>query len=274
MNDLQKKELEILKVFIEICEKLNLRYFLVCGSALGAVKYGGFIPWDDDLDVGMYREDYEIFLEKAPDLLPKHLFLQNYKTDPAFPQIFSKLRDSRTTYIEKSVAHLNMHHGIYIDLFPLDGYPLDKKTQNALERKKTKYKRQLASACVVDRTLKSKVMCGYNRLLGYHKRTHTIAHKYETLVRQYPINISKLICNHGNWQGKLEYAPKKQYGNGMLVNFEDITVWIPELFDEYLTQKYGDWRADLPEDEKVGHHYYEIYDIDTSFSYYTKDLKL
>ena len=65
MNDLQKVEFELLKVFIDICEKLNLNYFLVCGSALGAVRHGGFIPWDDDMDVGMYREDYNKFMPKT-----------------------------------------------------------------------------------------------------------------------------------------------------------------------------------------------------------------
>ena len=74
MNELQKKELEILKIFIEICEKLDIRYYLVCGSALGAVKYNGFIPWDDDIDVGLFREDYEIFCEKASSMLPAGIF--------------------------------------------------------------------------------------------------------------------------------------------------------------------------------------------------------
>ena len=62
MNQLQQKELEILKVFIDVCKQLDLKYYLVCGSALGAVKYQGFIPWDDDVDVGLFREDYEIFI--------------------------------------------------------------------------------------------------------------------------------------------------------------------------------------------------------------------
>ena len=73
MTEIQKKSFELLCQFVEICEKLDLEYFLVCGSALGAVKYGGFIPWDDDVDVAMHREDYERFLEQAPKLLPEHM---------------------------------------------------------------------------------------------------------------------------------------------------------------------------------------------------------
>ena len=99
MNALQKRELELFQAFLQVCHQLKLPYFLVCGSALGAVKYQGFIPWDDDMDIAMLRPDYEVFLAQAPALLPGHIFLQNYKTDPAFPAIYSKLRLSGTLFL-------------------------------------------------------------------------------------------------------------------------------------------------------------------------------
>ena len=97
MTDLQQVEFKLLQAVDIVCKQLNIKYYLICGSALGAVKYSGFIPWDDDLDIGLLRPDYEIFVEKAQELLPNSYFLQNYRTDPAFPQIFSKVRDSNTT---------------------------------------------------------------------------------------------------------------------------------------------------------------------------------
>ena len=139
MTNLQKIEFGILKEFIRICEILNLKYYIVCGSALGAVKYGGFIPWDDDIDVALPREDYEVFLCEAPKYLPEHLFLQTYKTDPKIPVIYAKLRNSNTTYIENSCKSIDMNHGIYIDIFPLDGYPVALKEQKKLERAKLFY---------------------------------------------------------------------------------------------------------------------------------------
>ena len=102
MNALQKRVLELFQAFLQVCQQLNLSYFLVCGSALGAVKYQGFIPWDDDMDLAMLRPDYEAFLAQAQALLPRHIFLQNYKTDPAFPAIYSKLRLSGTVFLEES----------------------------------------------------------------------------------------------------------------------------------------------------------------------------
>ena len=75
MNEVQKKAKDILKCFVDICNELEIKYYLVCGTALGAVKYEGFIPWDDDIDVGLLRPDYDRFLKEAPALLPKHCIL-------------------------------------------------------------------------------------------------------------------------------------------------------------------------------------------------------
>lgn len=254
MTPLQTIELDMLKQFVKICDRLELQYFLVCGSALGAVKYRGFIPWDDDIDVAMPREDYQRFLREAPGLLPAHVFLQNFHTDPEFPHIFSKLRDCRTTFIEAGVAHRKMHHGVYIDIFPLDGYPEGKLAQFRLEITKKFYGWQQYCALQGDAPLKVRIRNRIFRLLGYHKRTAKTLAKMERLFLRYPAQDSRLWCNHGNWQGRLEYAPRSQYGNGTWGEFEGLTVRLPENYDAYLTQKYGPWRQDLPDSQKHSHH--------------------
>ena len=271
MNELQKKEFDILLKFDEVCKKLGIKYFLVCGTALGAVKYGGFIPWDDDIDVGLFRPDYEKFLSESQGLLPENIFVQNYRTDVNYPALYCKLRDSNTTYIEKTVKHLDMNHGIYIDVFPLDGYPKNKLFQKLLEIKKKIYKLLLASAFRGEYSSKAKVFFAVERFFGFHKRTAKIANKLDNLISQYDCNNSDLICNHGNWQGKKEYAPKKQYGNGTKAIFENLEVLVPEMYDEYLSQKYGDWKSDLKEEQKIGHHFYCICDLERSYKYYMEN---
>lgn len=268
MTELQKVEFEMLKEFIRICVELDITYYLVCGSALGAVKYKGFIPWDDDLDVALMRSDYERFIERAPPLLPGHLFLQNYKTDKNIAFFYSKLRNSNTTYIEKSVSKLQMNHGVYIDIFPLDGYPKTAAEQKRLEFKKTLYRLQLS--CVYEQQCSKKAAAFFTveRMLGFHRRTRRTVEKLDRLLSAYTTEDSEFVCNHGNWQGKLEYAPRGQYGGGAEAEFEGIRVNIPERYDEYLTQKYGDWRADLPEEQKVGHHYYEVMDLEHPYTDY------
>ncbi len=272
MDKLQQKELELLECFIDICNKLNLTYYLVCGTALGAAKYQGFIPWDDDVDVALCREEYELFLKQAPYYLKEEIFLQNYKTDAGFPHVFSKLRDSNTTFIEKNKQMVKMNHGVYIDIFPLDGYPMNRIEQGIFEVRKNMYSRQVACVFTVERSFKSKVSCAVHKMLGCHKRTAKVLEKYDKMISHYEIRDSNIWCNHGNWQGKLEYAPKEQYGKGTMVKFEGLTVRIPEDYDAYLTQKYGDWRADLPEEEQKGHHYYEICDLNRSYLEYIEKL--
>lgn len=260
MTPLQETELDLLRQFHNICTQLELPYFLVCGSALGAVKYGGFIPWDDDIDVAMYRKDYRTFLEKAPNLLPEGLFLQNYQTDPAFPQIFSKLRNTNTTYIEKTAAHLPINHGIFIDIFPLDGYPENAREQKKLEFRKRLYASMLLSAYDFKRTGLGKLRHGVFRLLGVPKHTQAVARAYEKRISAWPVEGSKRICNHGNWQGSLEYAPAWHYGKGASASFAGLQVRIPEHYSAYLTQKYGDYTQELPPEEQKAHHDYTICD--------------
>lgn len=270
MTELQEKELELLKIFIRLCDALGLTYYLVCGTALGAVKYQGFIPWDDDVDVAMPRGDYEAFLKKAPRLLPEGIFLQNYRTDPAFPQIFSKLRNSGTTYIEKSSAALPINHGIYIDIFPLDGYPEDPKVRKKLEWKKKLYLQILGTAFAepAPASIKSRVIYRAKRLLGLQHCTASVARHYERMISSYPLAGSPRWCNHGSWQGALEYAPSVQYGGGTMGLFEGLPVRLPEQYHAYLTQKYGDYTLDPPDEERVGHHYFEVCDCERPYTLY------
>ena len=273
MTELQQTEFEILKEFVAVCEQLRLCYYLVCGSCLGAVKYNGFIPWDDDIDVAMPREDYRVFCQKAPSMLPGHLFLQTNESDKYYPNIFAKLRDSRTTYIEKGMDTLNIHHGVYIDVFPLDGYPSAPDEQMRFEKEKTKLKHKIN--CIYTNKLDPlhTLMRSLRRLCGYRRRTAQYTAQLIRLCSAYPLSSSELWCNFGNWQGKKEYAPREQYADGAEAVFEGLKVRVPKNFDAYLTQKYGDWRADLPKEQQYGHHYYTVCDLTKPYQAYIKSSK-
>lgn len=269
MTELQNLSFEMLKAFIKVCEELNLRYYLVCGSALGAVKYGGFIPWDDDIDVGLPRADYEIFCEKAQELLPKHIFLQNYRSDPEFPSIISRLRNSNTTYVVKLYQERNINHGVFMDVMPLDVYPHENTKE--FEKQKMEYARKRAAYLYQPfniKAVRSNLVKFSKRLTGCKDISKTMR-EYDNFLSD-PSYKSDIWCNHGNWQGVKEYAPISQYGDGVMMKFEGLDVRVPENYDEYLTQKYGDWRADLPEEEKEGHHYYKILDLDRPYTDYIK----
>ena len=185
MNELQKVQFDMLCWFVKICNELNLTYYLVCGSALGAEKYQGYIPWDDDLDVALPRKDYEVFLNKAQSLLPEYLFLQNHRTEKNYPFMFSKLRNSNTTYVETGSSNLNINHGIYIDVFPLDGYPKQKELQIKLEKEKKKYQLAYLSCLKTKQSWKVNLFLAFERLRGVNKRINKYVDDFEKLIIQY-----------------------------------------------------------------------------------------
>ena len=266
MTELQQAEFEILKQAVSVCEALGLRYFLVCGSALGAVKYGGFIPWDDDVDLALPREDYERFLEAAPGLLPPELVVQNYRTERYCPNLFTKLRNRNTTFVEASAAELPICHGVFIDLFPLDRYPASGLRARRVELRKRVLLGLASSVYCSPKRGRALLYDRLGRLLGVRERLPKLMNRLEKTLIQPENRAGPILCNHGNWQGKKDYFPQTVFAEGVPASFEGLAVVVPKEYDVYLTQKYGDWRADLPEEQKVGHHAASRCDLKTPYT--------
>src|SRR5699024_6110897 len=114
----QMIQLEILKEFDRFCKEHNIKYQLYAGTLLGAIRHKGFIPWDDDIDIAMTRDQYERFLEKY--INNERYFLQNFQTDYNYFRQFSRLRKNNTVFRQEQYSNLDIHHGIFIDIFPLD----------------------------------------------------------------------------------------------------------------------------------------------------------
>lgn len=128
MKRVWKVEIDLLQVFAELCEKHHLRYWVAYGTLLGAVRHQGFIPWDNDVDVWMPREDYEKLLQIEQAEIPEPYFLQTTLNDNDYYCPYARLRNSNTTEI--GVTRNNRcNNGIYLDVFPLDGFPCEKLTQ-------------------------------------------------------------------------------------------------------------------------------------------------
>lgn len=281
MTDLQAVELELLRQFLAVCGQEGLTYYLVCGSALGAVKYGGFIPWDDDIDVALPRADYERFCRLAPERLPEWCFLQNYKTEPLYYRLGSKLRDSRTTYIEAMSERLDIHHGVFIDVFPLDVQwhtPAEARefrhrlsVFEAARRVRLHYRRWSLCNLPMIRTNLYRLLF---LLSGGRYRGDTAAEieAFDRYIASFPPGEHDIWCNHSNSTSAAEYAPREQYGDGILLPFEDLTVRVPAQYDAYLTQKYGDWRADPPPEEQVGHHACTVCDLTRPYTAYRQSI--
>lgn len=123
LRQLQLTQLEILKVIDNFCRANGINYSLYAGTLLGAVRHGGFIPWDDDLDICMKRSEYNKFIEAWLANGPEGYILQNKETEPEFTQSFTKIRKDHTTFLQSKEEAGKYHTGIFVDIFPIDRMP-------------------------------------------------------------------------------------------------------------------------------------------------------
>ena len=261
---MKEAELGLLREFIRICEKLKLSYFAVQGTLLGAVRHGGFIPWDDDIDVGMLREDYELFLEKAPEHLPEYYFLQTFHSDPEYYHCFAKLRDCRTTFIENTAQKLRrMNQGIFIDIFPFDYYPEKALSSQCFEIKKLMLRYRLRKEFYIPQdnvrnlpNMLRKILMKTASILYPSERT--ALEKSDRLYRS--IQPGNLLVNNGSPWGKREIVERSWMEQTRGLKFENMSIRVPMGYDAYLRHVYGDYMQLPPENERKPHHYAKVID--------------
>ena len=251
LEKLKSVELRIFIAFIEVCCKLNLKYYILGGTLLGAVRHGGFIPWDDDIDVGMPRADYDLFLSEGQALLPREYFIQHADNEAGYRHNFAKVRDSNTTFIEASMKDHPIHHGVYIDVFPLDYYPDGK-----LGRLRVDQGNRILEAKIWRRRNPSP----WKRLiLSCIPMTDRCAvRKRERLFRS--AKCGKMIANYNGAWGKKEIVPADWYGEGCTLRFEGLAVSAPAQYDKWLTQVYGDYMQLPPVEKRITHDFKAYYE--------------
>ena len=132
LNKVRSVQLEIAKEIRRVCEENDISCFLAHGTFLGAVRHKGFIPWDDDMDMGMLRQDYEKFCRIAPSKLKPEFCLQTWYTEPNYALPFGKVMKRGTVYLENKKTRRLQDNGIYVDIFPYDYAPEDPVARNRM----------------------------------------------------------------------------------------------------------------------------------------------
>lgn len=260
MNELQAVMLESLKEFIRVCEKHNLTYFLVTGSALGAVRHEGFIPWDDDIDVAMPREDAKKLLALKDEFKDPY-FLQHYSTDKGFTYPFMKLRNSNTTYIENFFQFHKMNHGIWIDIFIIDGMSKQETLTNKAKNGwlwvlyYLVYGANFYGKPRLNNFIPQLLLSLVSLLLFPLKINNWLIKVIDRKMQKVPYSEAKLVGAYLLWGGNKEAMPKEIYGKGREATFEGLKVIVPEHVEEYLTRRYGDFMSLPPENKRYGHHH-------------------
>lgn len=267
--ELKRCELNMLRAFLQVCAALNLKYYLVGGTLLGAVRHGGFIPWDDDIDIGMPREDFDRFVKEGQPHLPQYYFIQTHRTDPEWPENFAKIRDNRTTFVESSMKTKNINHGVYIDIFPLDYYPENPILALSIEMRNKLYRAVINQSFTLPKENKE----SYIRKVGKKILATFMGLKYrdlsqvldarETMMKS--IAQSSRMKNYCGAWGKREIVQTEWFGNGRAITFEDIEAVAPKNYHEYLKNIYGNYMQLPPEEKRIAHHYVEAFALEDGY---------
>jgi len=260
--------LNIAKDFHKLCDEYNLQYFIIGGTFLGAVRHKGFIPWDDDMDIGMPRDSYEKFLSLPDSVLPPYMIRMDTgynKTHGDFPH--TKLCNRDTTLVENIYEYRIT--GAFIDIFPIDG------AHNTKLLSKLKFYLSriyvyglLYNGAEHDDKLGNKFWVNLAKKLDNRK----IYAATNRMLAKTNYSNSKYIGNFMGIWGYKEIMPKSFIGTPQLYDFEDTQLYGPERADDFLTAVYGDYMKLPPIEKQKSHHTFEHLDLDMPFEEYYRSM--
>lgn len=245
MKKVWKIQLDMLKKFMEVCDKHGLKYFLTAGSMLGAVRHNGFIPWDDDIDIGMLRDDYNKLLEIADKEFKYPYFFQTPYNDNIY-RGHAQLRNSETTAILPHELGLEFNQGIFMDIFPYDGIP-NNKILYKIQKNKIKnmvnimswykcYNPNLKNSITMKiKKVFSNVFFKFVNYKKFYAHFEKVCSKYSSLDDVLVSNLS-LIYDRPKYQHN-----KKYFEELFFHKFENLSVPIPKEYDKILSKQYGNY---------------------------------
>lgn len=268
LNRIKETEKQILKKYIEICEKYNLKYFLTFGTLLGAIRHQGFIPWDDDIDVGMPREDYEKFLEIAQKECGEEYFLQTIETDPEYHLYFAKLRLNHTRFVENSLQNAASVTGFYIDIFPFDEVADEDKEMKKQLQEAVRWGMLLSVYKVKEPqigqygTVKTAIMkmIWYTLHYGMHMMKMSDQYLWNKCRKSFMRNLKKGCQRMTTFAADAEkwMIYQKEIESLIDAPFEELNVKIPCGYDAILKRCYGEYMKLPDEKDRVNHMPVEI----------------
>lgn len=272
LKKLQAKSLEIVLYLKQFCERNNILFYLCGGGCIGAVREGGFIPWDDDLDIMMPREHYERFYklwqEQEKDN-KKYVCLRT--NDEIFTgNVFTTLVDTETTCIKRNQIDLDIPQGVVVDIFPVDGCP-DNRISQLLQMMHTMIYMLFLAQVVPENHGKlmawgSKLLLSIFRGQNIRKKIWKRAERQMTKYKLGDYKLAKDLCA-GPYYMRKKY-PWKTFDGSVYKSFEGEMLPVPIGYDTYLSVAFGDYMSLPPVEERTIHHDFVFCDTEKSYKEY------
>ena len=273
ISNLQKAELDILKQVLVLCQKHNIEYYILGGTLLGAVRHKGFIPWDDDIDIGMKRDEYERFIEIAKKELPSNLILDYYKEhkgEKDYSSYYMVRIENTKVKMKCTMAKQERIINSWIDVFPIDGLP-NNKIKKFFHKLKLLYLRMTIrysqySKLVTQNEKKKdffvRILIKLGRIIDFEKifnKDKELEKLDKTLKKYNPKDCDEIINFAGACKSYrfIEIFPKKIYDELAEYDFEDIKLVGPKDYNAVLSHQYGDYMT-LPKEEDRNKHNTEV----------------
>lgn len=253
MTEEQSQMFRLLRTFSEICEENGLRYFVVGGTLIGAVRHRGFIPLDDDIDVSMPLDDFRKFTELAREL-PGSFALQSEETDPRYPFVFAKLCDTRYAY---DTGYDNHPMGVYIDIFPLiPARALSRRTKLIFDMiSVSDYVLQVKLGWTEFVPYKKPLARAGFRMMNCLSATRLRRLRRRLIAGIYDEKSRSTLCSPGGaYSAEKEFFPAEWFAGAAKVGFEGVQFDAPQGWDEYLRRNYGNYMELPPVAERRSSH--------------------
>lgn len=270
VEQLKKIQLDILLEVDKWCKEHNVKYFLDCGTLIGAIRHKGYIPWDDDVDISMLREDYEMFIRDFNKNRNDNLEVMHARTHKGFPYEFAKVQNKNTKMIENYACQYDI--GINIDIFPYDYLASTK--EEAVERSNKLIKKYRFPEFAFEwkltvsnrdkkRPLHKAIMVDLFKLITSPFSIDWCTHKIDSLATTYynkDYNYLSGTCSR-RYSGK-EFYKREWLKDTVDIEFEGYTLQAPCNSDMVLRTQFGDYMQLPPENERVSHHEFKAYVLD------------
>lgn len=268
LKRLQETELEILKDFMDICDRHGLVYFGIAGTGIGAIRHGGFIPWDDDIDLAMPRKDFDAFLRLAEEEMGEKYRVLNAWTDKRYPLMTTRWMKRGTVFIEEAMKGAKCPCGIFLDLYVLDpvadgNFAYQLQSWEAWFWSKLMILRRMPKPYVAQKGWKAKVILSVCSMVHYAMRFLRISPAWlrdrcEKACRRYEGRNTRRIAflpdtsPYWNVVDTTKMYPLKK------LPFEDTMLNFPANIKEMLTNMYGDFMQLPPEEKRKTHYPYRL----------------